>query len=48
MAFIQIIEVTTTRLDEIQDLMDEWISKTEGKRKTRRSTLTGDRDHPDT
>jgi hypothetical protein len=48
MAFIQIIEVTTTRLDEIQGLMDEWISKTEGKRKTHRSTLTADRDRPDT
>ena len=48
MAFIQIIEVTTTRLDEIQSLMDEWVAKTEGKRKTHRSTLTADRDRPDT
>jgi hypothetical protein len=48
MAFIQIIEVTTTHVDEIQGLMDEWMSKTEGKRKTQRSTLTADRDRPDT
>lgn len=48
MAFIQIIEVTTTRLDEIQSLMDDWVTKTEGKRKTHRSTLTADRDRPDT
>jgi hypothetical protein len=48
MAFIQIIEVTTTHLDEIQSLMEEWISKTKGKRKTHRSTLTADRDRPDT
>jgi len=32
MAFIQIIEVTTNRLEDIQALMDEWVTKTEGKR----------------
>jgi hypothetical protein len=46
MAFIQIIEVTTTRMEEIQALMDEWLSKTEGKRKAGRSVLTADRDRP--
>ena len=48
MAFIQVIEVTTTRLDEIQALMDEWLVRTEGKRKAQRSTLTADRDRPNT
>jgi hypothetical protein len=48
MAFIQIIEVTTTHLDEIEGLMDQWVSKTEGRRKTERSTLTADRDRPNT
>ncbi len=48
MSFIQLIEVTTTRLDEIQPLMDEWVTRTEGKRTTSRSTLTADRDRPDT
>ena len=48
MPFIQIIEVTTKRLDEIETLMDEWVTKTEGKRRTHRSTLTADRDRPDT
>lgn len=48
MSFIQIIEVTTTRLDEIQAVMDEWVAKTEGQRKARRSTLTADRDRPGT
>jgi len=48
MSFIQIIEVTTTRLDEIQALMDEWVAKTEGQRKAHHSTLTADRDRPDT
>lgn len=48
MAFIQIIEITTTRPEEIQSLMDEWVTKTEGKRMTSRSTLTADRDRPNT
>ena len=48
MAFIQIIEVTTTHADEVQALMDEWLAKTEGKRRTQRSTLTADRDRPNT
>jgi hypothetical protein len=48
MAFIQIIEVTTTHADEIQGLMDEWVTTTEGKRKTNRATLTADRDRPNT
>jgi hypothetical protein len=47
-AFIQIIEVTTTAIDEIQALMDQWVASTEGKRKTQRSTLTTDKDRPDT
>jgi hypothetical protein len=48
MAFIQIIEVTTTHPDEIQQLVEEWSAKTEGKRTVNRSTLTADRDRPDT
>jgi len=48
MEFIQIIEVTTTRLNEIQALMDEWVTATEGKRKAHHSTLTADRDRPNT
>lgn len=48
MTFIQTIEITTTRLDEIEKLMDEWVTKTEGRRKTHRSTLTADRDRPNT
>ena len=48
MEFIQIIEITTTRLDEVQALMDEWVSATAGKRKARSATLTADRDRPNT
>ena len=32
MAFIQIIEITTTHPEQIQGLMDEWVAKTEGRR----------------
>jgi hypothetical protein len=48
MAFIQIIEVTTTHADEIQELVEEWSAKTAGRRTVNRSTLTADRDRPDT
>jgi hypothetical protein len=48
MAFWQIIEITTTRPDEIQALADEWRAATEGKRSAQRGTLTADRDRPNT
>ena len=48
MEFIQVIELTTTRLDEVQAVMDEWVAATEGKRKARQAILTADRDRPNT
>jgi len=48
MAFVQIIEIETTRPDEVEALVDEWRAKTEGTRKAQRGTFTKDRDHPDT
>ena len=48
MAFIQIIEITTTRPEEIPELVEEWSAKTEGRRAVYRSTLTADRDRPET
>jgi hypothetical protein len=48
MAFIQIIEVTTDRVDECQALVDEWERTTTGRRTARRGTFTKDRDRPDT
>jgi quinol monooxygenase YgiN len=48
MAFIQIIEASSTRLDEIQALTDEWLAKTEGKRTAVRAVLAADRDRPNT
>jgi hypothetical protein len=48
MTFIQIIEITTSRLGEAEALMEEWTSKTEGRRSASRSLLTQDRDQPGT
>jgi hypothetical protein len=48
MAFIQIIELTTARIDECQALTKEWETQTEGRRTAIRSTLTEDRDRPGT
>jgi hypothetical protein len=48
MAFIQIIEVTTTRPEEVQELVEEWSAKTEGRHTVNRTTITADRDRPDT
>jgi len=48
MSFIQIIEVTTTHPEKIQELVEEWSTKTEGRRTAYRSTLTADRDRPNT
>jgi len=46
MAFIQIIEFVTDRLNEVQALADEWRARTQGKRTAARSTLTADRERP--
>src|SRR5215472_6036946 len=48
MAFIQIIEVTTTQPEKVQELVDQWSTATEGKRSVDRTTLTADRDRPNT
>lgn len=45
MTFIQIIEYETTHADELDALMDEWVSATEGKRTATRETHAMDRDH---
>jgi hypothetical protein len=46
MTFIQLIETTTTRRDEMDALVERWRSRTEGRRTARRSTATHDRDRP--
>lgn len=47
MQFIQIIEMRTSRIDELQALEDEWEKATEGKRTLRRAVVTRDRNDPD-
>ena len=46
MAFIQIVELHTSKFDEINKLEDEWLAATEGKRTLRRSIITRDRNDP--
>jgi hypothetical protein len=48
MTFVQIIEMTTTKAPEIEELMDGWMAATEGRRSASRSLLTKDRERPDT
>jgi hypothetical protein len=48
MAFVQIIEITTTQPDEIEALVAEWRAKTAGSRTAQRGTFTQDRDRPNT
>ena len=46
MPFIQVIEFTTTKPDEIRKLVDEFRASTDGQSPTRGSVCT-DRDQPD-
>jgi hypothetical protein len=48
MAFVQVIEMTTTSVTEIDELMSDWVAATQGRRSAQRSVLTKDRDRPDT
>jgi hypothetical protein len=47
MTFMQIIDYETSRADEMDSLMDEWLKATEGKRTATREFHTRDRDNPD-
>jgi len=46
MAFAQIIEFTTSRLDEVEALVAAWHEDTDQVRNDRRRLLLSDRDHP--
>jgi hypothetical protein len=48
MAFVQIIERTTSKIGDVEMLMDEWAAQTEGRRKAHRAVLTEDHDRPGT
>ena len=47
MSFIQIIEFTTSRVDDVNALLDEWLEKTRGKRTATRGAQCRDRDRAD-
>jgi hypothetical protein len=46
MAFIQVLEMSTTNIDEIRALEKEFRAATEGKRTVRRSIICQDRNDP--
>jgi hypothetical protein len=47
MAFIQVIEMHTSKIDELQALEDEWEKATEGRRTLRRTIVARDRNDAD-
>ncbi len=47
MKFVQLIEMRTNHLDEIQQLEDEWEKATEGTRTLRKAIVGRDRNDPD-
>ena len=48
MSFIQIIEFTSSRVGELDALLDEWLERTQGKRTATRGVQARDRDRADT
>ncbi|HEY7596092.1 MAG TPA: hypothetical protein VH969_23315 [Actinophytocola sp.] len=44
MKYVQVIEFTTGRIDEINELMDQWLASTDGKRTAVHALQTSDRD----
>jgi quinol monooxygenase YgiN len=48
MAFIQIIEFRTRRVEEFDALLDQWLAQSKDWRTATRSVRTKDRDRPDT
>ena len=48
MRFAQIIEFSTSRFDEFEQLLDDWLAQTEGSRTATRGIETRDRDRANT
>jgi hypothetical protein len=48
MRFVQLIEFSTSRIEEIDALLDEWVAATAGQRSATRAAQTADRDRPHT
>lgn len=47
MGFIQIIEITTSKFDEMEALHEQWLADTEGKRKVVSERICRDRNNAD-
>jgi hypothetical protein len=48
MSFIQTLEFTTDRIDDVEAVMDKWVAQSQGRRRVDRALLTADRDNPKT
>jgi hypothetical protein len=48
MTFIQIIEFSTTREADVDALLEQWLERTQGKRRATRGVQTRDRDDANT
>lgn len=48
MGFVQVIEYTTSRKDEIDRVIDQWRAATEGRRSATRALACADREKPNT
>lgn len=48
MVFIQVIEYKTSRIDELNEALDEWLEATKGKRAATRGVQAKDRDATNT
>jgi hypothetical protein len=48
MSFIQIIEFSTTRVADVDALLDQWLERTQGKRTATWGAQTRDRDRANT
>jgi hypothetical protein len=46
MSFVQIMQVQTSKVDEMRAAGDEWDKATEGRRTVQRSVVCSDRDEP--
>jgi hypothetical protein len=46
MKFIQAFEFTTTRIDDVEAVIDKWVVQSDGRRTVERSVLAADRDRP--
>jgi hypothetical protein len=46
MSFVQIMQLQTSKVDEVRAAADDWDKATEGKRTVQRSVVCQDRDEP--